>query len=258
MAARTIDEVLEHLDGIVDLARREKSRLGYFAALYRNVTRKVNEGILAGTFEDGARMQRFDVAFANRYLDAVERHHRGEEPSKCWRTAFRATQEWHPIVLQHLLLGINAHINLDLGIAAAQTSPGTQLAGLRRDFDSINEVLWAMLDDVQDRLTRVSPLMSLLDSAGGRGDEVIMNFSIRRAREAAWRVAERLAPLSPEAMQKEIDVLDRWVDVLAGVIEDPPDRTIRLARFTVRLTESRDVGKVIDILAADQRPVVEA
>lgn len=249
MAARTIDEVLERLDEVVGFARREKSRLGYFAALYRNVTSKVKEGILAGSFEDGARMERFDVAFANRYLDALERYQRGEVPSKCWLTSFRAAQDWRPTILQHLLLGINAHINLDLGIAAAQTSPGTHLAELRRDFDSINDVLWAMLDDVQDKITQVSPLMSLLDSAGGRGDEEIMNFSIRRAREAAWRVAERLAPLGPEAMQREIEVLDHWVDVLAGVIEYPPDNTIRVARSIVRLTESRDVGKVIDVMA---------
>jgi Family of unknown function (DUF5995) len=257
MAARTIDEVLEQLEEVIERARREKSRLGYFAALYRNVTSRVNEGILAGNFEDGACMERFDVAFANRYLDALERYQRGEEPSKCWRTTFRAAKDWHPIILQHLLLGINAHINLDLGIAAAQTSPGAQLAGMRRDFDSVNDVLWAMLDDVQDKLTLVSPSMSWLDKAGGRGDEVILNFSIKRARESAWRVAERLAPLSPEAMQKEIDVLDRWVDVLAGVIEHPPDTTIRLATFFVRLTESRDVKKVIDVLAGDQHPVGE-
>lgn len=255
MTARTINEVIEQLDKVIDLARREKSRLGYFAALYRNVTMKVNEGILAGSFEDGARMERFDVAFANRYLEALERYKRGEEPSKCWRTTFRAADDWHPIVLQHLLLGINAHINLDLGIAAAQTSPGTQLASLRRDFDSINNILWTMLDDVQDKLTLVSPLMSWLDSAGGRSDEVVMNFSIKRAREAAWRVAERLAPLGPEALHKEIGVLDGWVDVLAGVIEYPPDSTIRLARLFVRLTEMRDVGRVIDVLAGDQRLV---
>jgi hypothetical protein len=97
----------------------------------------VNEAILAGHFEDSARMERLDVAFANRYLDALESYHRGEELSKCWRTCFRAAHNWHPIVLQHLLLGIDAHINLNLGIAAAQTSPGTQLAGLRRDFESI-------------------------------------------------------------------------------------------------------------------------
>jgi hypothetical protein len=250
MPAGTIDEVLEQLDEIIGLARHEKSRLGYFAALYRNVTIKVKEGILTGSFEDGARMERFDVAFANRYLDALESYRRGEELSRCWRTSFWAAQNWHPIVLQHLLLGINAHINLDLGIAAAQTSPGTQLAGLRRDFDSINNILWAMLEDVQDKLTLVSPLMSLIDLAGGRTDEAILNFSIKRARQAAWLVAERLAPLSPEEMQREIDVLDRWVDVLAFVVQHPPGISIRLANSLVRLTESRDVGIIIDVLAS--------
>ena len=249
MPARTIDEVIEQLDDLLSRARREKSPLGYFAALYRNVTIKVKEGILAGSFEDGARMERLDVTFANRYLDALERYRRGEEPSRCWRTSFRAAENWHPIVLQHLLLGINAHINLDLGIAAAQTSPGARLAGLRRDFDSINGILCAMLNDVQDRLTLVSPWMGVLDRAGGRTDEEILNFSIDRAREAAWRAAERLASLSPEGMEKEIDVLDRWVDVLAFVIQYPPGLSIRLATFFVRLTEGRDVVKIIDALA---------
>jgi hypothetical protein len=248
MPAHTIDEVIEHLDGLISRARREKSRLGYFAALYRNVTIKVKEGILAGSFEDGARMERLDVTFANRYLDALERYRRGEEPSRCWRTSFRAAESWHPIVLQHLLLGINAHINLDLGVAAAQTSPGAQLAGLRRDFDSINDILRAMLDDIQDRLAPVSPWMGVLDRVGGRTDEEILNFSIDRAREAAWRTAERLAPLGPEEAQKEIDVLDRWVDVLAFVIQYPPGITVRMATFFVRLTESRDVAKIIDTL----------
>ena len=248
MPAHTIDEVIEHLDDLIAHARRAKNRLGYFAALYRNVTIKVKEGILAGSFEDAARMERLDVAFANRYLDALERYRRGEEPGKCWRTTFRAAESWHPIVLQHLLLGINAHINLDLGVAAAQISPGAQLAGLRRDFDSINDILGAMLDDVQDRLGLVSRWMSMLDRAGGRTDEEILNFSIDRARQAAWRVAERLAPLGQEEMQKEIDVLDRWVDVLAFVIEYPPGISIRLATLFVRFTESRDVAKIIDVL----------
>jgi hypothetical protein len=248
MPARTIDEVIKYLDDAITLAHHEKSRLGYFAVLYRNVTIKVKEGILAGSFEDGARMERFDVTFANRYLDALERYRRGGEPSKCWRTSFRAAEHWHPIVLQHLLLGINAHINLDLGVAAAQTSPGAQLEGLKQDFDSLNNILCAMLDDVQEKLTRVSPFMPLLDLAGGRTDEAIMSFSIKRAREAAWRVAERLAPLSLEEMQKELDVLDRWVDVLAFVIQYP-GTPLRLAKLVVRFTESRDVAKIIDLLA---------
>jgi hypothetical protein len=50
-------------------------------------------------------------------------------------------------------------------------------------------------------------------------------------------------------MHKEIDVLDRWVDILAQVFQYPRGISIRLASFFVRLTESRDVGKIIDVLA---------
>jgi hypothetical protein len=40
-----------------------------------------------------------------------------------------------PRVVQHVLLGMNAHINLDLGVAAAEVAPGPAIAGLRGDFD---------------------------------------------------------------------------------------------------------------------------
>jgi hypothetical protein len=59
----TIDQVIEALNDVVDSARREGSRLGYFAALYRNVTIEVKRGIAQGRFDDGGRMERFDVIF---------------------------------------------------------------------------------------------------------------------------------------------------------------------------------------------------
>ena len=59
--AQTIDEVIEALDGVLDEARRDGSRLGYFAALYRKVTIEVKKGIAAGYFDDGPRMERLDV-----------------------------------------------------------------------------------------------------------------------------------------------------------------------------------------------------
>lgn len=58
---------------------------------------------------------------------------------------------WRPLILQHLLLGINAHINLDLGIAAAQTSPGDDLPDLRNDFVEINRVLVRQVDGIRER-----------------------------------------------------------------------------------------------------------
>src|SRR6266850_2974817 len=60
MTPKTIDDILTELDQIILRARNERDRLGFFATLYRNVTIKVKEGIAAGVFEDGARMEKLD------------------------------------------------------------------------------------------------------------------------------------------------------------------------------------------------------
>src|SRR5262245_55821690 len=112
--AQTIDQVIAALDDIVSDSLARGSRAGYFAALYRKVTVRVKQEIANGFFENGPRMERLDVIFANRYLDAYSRWRRGEKPTDVWKLALDATEMWRPLVLQHLLLGMNAHINLDL------------------------------------------------------------------------------------------------------------------------------------------------
>ncbi|MER7693237.1 DUF5995 family protein [Streptomyces sp. NPDC097610] len=44
------------------------------------------------------------------------------------------------IIVQHLPLGLNAHLSLDLAIAAARTSPGEAIHALRRGFLLINDI----------------------------------------------------------------------------------------------------------------------
>ena len=198
MSAKTIDEVIEQLDAIIEDTRREGSRLGFFAALYRRVTVEVRKGIAAGRFENGPRMERFDVTFANRYLGALDCFYQGQQPSRCWMVVFQAATSRRLLVLQHLLLGMTAHINLDLGIAAARTCPGEELPALKRDFDEINNILSELVDEMQDRIGTVSPWLGFLDRVGGRTDETIVDFSMGKARDAAWRFAERLAPLARE------------------------------------------------------------
>src|SRR6266508_5418425 len=159
--ADTIEAVLEALDGIIARALDWGSRVGYFAAIYRNVTAKVAEGIASGFFDDCERMERFDVTFADRYLAALAGFEHGGKPAWSWERAFGAAAASRPIILQHLLVGINAHVNLDLGIAAAATAPGPALPGLRRDFDRINEILGALIAGVESDLAEVSPWMGL-------------------------------------------------------------------------------------------------
>jgi len=239
---------VDRLDLILEECRRSRSRLGYFAALYRNVTVRVMEEIHRGRFQDGPRMERLDVIFANRYLEAYHAFRVGGPVTRSWREAFGVATEWRPVVLQHLLLGMNAHINLDLGIAAAETSPGVELPGLRDDFVEITLLLGEMLELVQGALGRVSPWMGLLDRAGGRTDDRIVTFGLARAREVAWRGAEQLARLPAVGRPTAVDALDRGVAVLARPILRPPGRVLPSALLTIRVRESDDVPRVIDAL----------
>ncbi len=248
MRADSIDEVIAHLDTIIDRAREENSRLGYFAALYRNVTIRVRESIAQGRFEDGPRMERLDVRFANRYFAAYHRHSEGHPPTQCWQVAFDAATWWRPLILQHLLLGMNAHINLDLGIAAARVSPGTNLPGLEHDFRAINNVLIEMIDGVQARLSTVSPWLGVLDLVGGGTDELIAAAGLKGARAMAWRTARRLAPLSRAAQQPVIDRADAQVTRLGRRLLRPGP-LLTTAAFVVRCGEDHTVGAVIDALS---------
>jgi len=243
----TIDQVIDQLADIIDWSRKTKSRLGYFAALYRKVTIKVKEGIAENFFDDGERMERLDIIFANRYLAAVEAYRNNAQPTNCWIYSFQVAKQRWPIVLQHLLLGMNAHINLDLGIAAARTVPSTELQSLHEDFNRINEILAGLVGDVQNDLAQIWPILRLMNRYLGNTQTAIINFSMEKARDNAWSVAERLAPLAESAQKVEIVKIDAEVAAFANVIRHPGVVGSAVSGL-IRLGERGSVPKKIDIL----------
>lgn len=245
--ARNIDEVLEHLALIVETSKARRSRLGYFATLYRQVTLEVKRGIDAGRFQDGPRMDRFDTAFGNRYFEALAAWEAGREPPKCWRVAFDLLTSDDTIILQHLLLGVNAHINLDLAVAAVAAAPGEQIDALSRDYDLINDILVSVLNKVQEALNDVSPYMWLLDELGGRSDEWALDFSIRTARAEAWNNALVLARASDLRRSVVLTSMDLGATLLARLIARPAG-ILRPGLQVIRHKESHDVAVVIERL----------
>jgi len=244
---QTINDVIAHMDQVIARCIRERSKLGYFAVLYRDVTGRVRDAIAAGRFENGPRMERFDIIFAERYLEALESHWQNKTTRRCWEVAFTAAPAWSPIILQHLLFGMSAHINFDLAIAAAQTAPGAELPALKRDFEEITVVLNEMTEDIQTRVARVSPWFRLIDRVGGRTDEQILSFAMRASRDLAWKAAEALASAAPDEAARETEVYDAVVAALGKKIR-APGRLLNLALLLIRLRETRDVPTVIETL----------
>lgn len=245
--ATTITEVLDRLDEIVTATRAANNPAGYFTYVYRHTTAAVKRAIDAGRFADNARMEAFDVAFANLYLDAWEQRQCGDPcASSAWQLSFDAAGEGKAI-LQHVLLGMNAHINLDLGVAAGRLMAGQELDDLDTDFRLVNDILQEIIDELQERISRVSPLFYLVDKVGKGRDEHLLDFSMRAAREQAWVVAHQVWSAG-EDHAIAVARVDANVARFGNTISAPRKRIPRWLWRSVAATESGDIGGNIDRL----------
>lgn len=244
----SIAEVIARLEQITEQAKKDESPVGYFSALYYKMTIAIRDGIEQGVFENGSRMEQLDVRFAQRYLDALDAWQAGQPTSAAWQKAFEAISDDRYTVLQHILLGMNAHINLDLSIAAAQTRSGDAIFGLRADFDRVNDIIASLTNRVEERLAEIWLPLAFLDIVLRTEEEGWANFSVRVARAAAWKAATALAfTRQHETEQALIRDLDATVALLAGKLQRP-GFWINLCLGWMRRTEEGTVSEKIETL----------
>lgn len=243
----TIDGVIAQLDNILEWSMDNKSRVGYFAMMYRRMTVAVKKGILANEFQDGKRMEKLDIVFAKRYFDAWEAYTNNQPCPKSWHTTFEAFQNSELIVLQHLLLGVNTHINLDLCIAAAQGCPGDSIYDLQPDFEKINDIIETQSQLIQDSLSKIWPPLKLLTNISNSREKAILNFSIVNARKCSWANAIVLANINDTLKTTHISQIDNMVVGLANQIINPGIWMEFLLK-PVRMMEDVDTSKMIALL----------
>lgn len=250
MQATDIDDVLVKLSAIIDSHRTRSNPLAFFPAVYRATTARVRAGIRNGTFADGARMERLATTFANRYLAALDAVGvPGGCPARSWQVAFDAASRPHTMILQHVLVGMNAHINFDLPLAVIAAAGNGTIADIEGDFKEINRILAELLNPVQAVIDRFSPLLNILDQVGGRSDEHLVTFSINTARDEAWHEATRLAVEPATQRERSVLSLDRRVALLAQRII-VPDGPLGMASSLIARTESADVTAITEAMLA--------
>lgn len=243
----TISEVINALKNITIACKQSGNKAGLFAALYLRMTEAVAEGIKSNFFEDGKRMERLDIAFAKRYIDAYNAYFNGNACQPAWKIAFDACKDDSLVVFQHLLLGINTHINLDLAISAADIAPGNNITGLQTDFNRINEIISSLADDIQECLCRLWwPMRMLTRIANGRQNDVL-NFSIDKARNASWANANLLANLPTASRLQYIQQMDFATGSIAGKIANP-GALKRILLRTIKSIEYANVAKTIEMI----------
>lgn len=249
MEAKTIEEVIVKLDEIIEESYKEKTRFGYFASLYRLVTVTVRDKIQEGDyFQDNERMEKLDVIFANRYIVGYYDFKEGKADTLCWELSFKGVASGRYIILQQLLSAMNAHINLDLGIACAEVAPGDKIDGLYEDFVRINVLLASLVGTVQGDIDELSPWIGWIDQRSRGLDEAIVNWSVKKARDFAWELAKELAAAPNSEKDAIITKRDEKALKFGKKVLSPgffPWVLIMLIRWK----EVKDPQKIIETLA---------
>ena len=164
------------------IAESSDDAVGYFPAVYSRVTTQIALSIERGEHADGDRMNVFATDSASRHLSACNQT---MPRPRCWQATWDVAEE-NLLIVQHLLLGINAHVNFDLpqSVAAVARQSG-DLAGAREDFDTVNDLLSSISVDVLRDLGRLSRWTSKVAALGGGR---MFNFSLapRRPRPGTW------------------------------------------------------------------------
>jgi hypothetical protein len=145
-------------------------------------------------------MEKLDVVFAALHRRPGEQHVAGQKPTGQLGGGVRLARRPGPLVIQHLMLGMNAHINLDLGIAAATVAPTpAQLEALHADFNRINDVLARLVRIVEDQLCTICPPLQRLAGPASRSRTTSSTSGMNAARDVAWKLAHELAAAPRDA-----------------------------------------------------------
>lgn len=206
-ANRSVGEVvdrltaIEHeLDGFFSPAagspaeRRDRPPLpdgvACFNGMYLQVTEAVRDELPG--FESPAFVERLDVLFAEFYFQAFDAAAAEEWVSKAWAPLFERRDEHGILALQFAIAGMNAHINNDLAHALVLTWHELDLQPERespeyRDYEKVNAILQRVEADIKGPLA--DDLIASVDTLLGTTDDFLALWSIRRAREEAWRRA---------------------------------------------------------------------
>ena len=195
MTYASIDDLLDRMRGDLGRLTAAGDARRFFHATYLRTTRAIADEIRRGGFVDNEWVSRWDLAFAELYVDALEADRTGGITSGPWRVAFdAATQRPDLAPLQHVLFGINAHINYDLPqallavISPADFDDPELLARRTADHRHVDAVLQSRVGAEDDELGAVSRVR-LIDRLMRPANRAASRRFLAEAREKVWRNA---------------------------------------------------------------------
>jgi Family of unknown function (DUF5995) len=239
-----IEELIARMAALLESLQAAGDPRRHFHATYQRTTIAVADRLADGGFNDPGWVERWDVAFADLYLDALEAALAGRRPPGPWEAAFGAPAGLPPV--RHVLLGMNAHINYDLPqallavITDEEFADPVLLARRESDHRAIDEVLASRVGAEGEELVGISGPASALDRLLAPLNRRGTRRFLREAREKVWANAVVLSQARARGPEAYAGALDRLAELSAAkvtALQAPGQVLLRLAvtGFGVRL-----------------------
>ena len=241
-----IDEVIERMTALAGELRQDGDGRLAFHNTYLRTTEAVAQALRDGAFADPEWVDRWDVAFAQLYLDALDAGRRGEPVPEPWAVAFAAAAQPDLPAVRHILLGMNAHINYDLpqALLAVITDAefGDPEVRARREADHrrIDEVLSVQVGAEDAQLQQAEPAPTWQDRALQPLNRMATRRFLRESREKVWANAQELSKAraaGQDSYASRLAELEKLCGQRVADLERPGPVLLRLAAdgFGVRL-----------------------
>ncbi|WP_409331838.1 DUF5995 family protein [Trujillonella humicola] len=225
-----MEDLLAPMAGSGDPAR-------HFLGTYLRTTRAVGAAIDGGLFEDPGWVSAWDVDFAGLYLDALEAHRR--DPATApgpWRAAFGTGAGARPEA--HVLLGMNAHINVDLPQSLVRVIPPADFtdpvvrARRERDHERIDAVLAGRVAAEDLALQAAGSRRTVLDRMAAGVNRTSARVLLRESRRRVWANATALHAArlrGSEALAARVAELEALSEARVADLRRPGPVLLRLA-----------------------------
>jgi hypothetical protein len=242
-----MDALLRRMEGLLAPLEAGGDPGRFFLATYLRTTRAVAEELDRGGFRDPAWVERWDVAFADLYLDAVEAARAGRRPPEPWAVAFGAGDADGLPPLRHVLLGMNAHINYDLAqsllavISEPEFDDPELLAARHADHEHIDQVLVARVGAEDTELVALSGPRGPTDRLLQPLNRLATRRFLRESRAKVWantRLLDAARRTGPDAYATRLAELEQLAAARVADLTAPGQVVLKLAvkGFGVRLT----------------------
>ncbi|MBK8434161.1 MAG: hypothetical protein IPL28_24010 [Chloroflexi bacterium] len=172
--------VATHMQSVLTSWEETADGRAIFLNCYLLMTRNMFAAVDAAEFHDPIWVSQLLHRFADYYFEALTAYEQEAEHTPIvWRMAHDAARRNEVMVVQQLMLGINAHINYDLVLVLVDMLEGEwagldTAARLRRyeDHCHVNEIIQRTMDVVQDDVVRHhAPFMGVVDVLLGPLDD---------------------------------------------------------------------------------------